>query len=340
MGTEISMSATKLHWGIVGTAKIATEKVIPGLLRSQRCVVLGIASRNLDRAKAAASRLGLKRAYGSYEDLLADPEIDVIYNPLPNHLHVPVTLQAAAAGKHVLCEKPIGLSAADAARLREIGDKVQVQEAFMVRFHPQWLRARELVREGAIGPALAVQVYFSYFNTDPGNIRNQRDIGGGAALDIGCYPIVIARFIFEAEPQRVIALIDRDPKTDVDRLTSGLLDFGGGRRLDFTVGTQSVPYQRVQIIGTTGRIEIEIAFNAPQTATTRLFRDDGSKLDGGSIVTETIPVSDQYALQGDAFVEMILGERVRAYGIEDAIQNMRILDALFRSEQSGHWETP
>jgi predicted dehydrogenase len=334
------MTERRLRWGIVSTAKIATKKVIPGLLRSQRCEVIGIASRDLGRAKAAAGRLGLPKAYGSYEDLLGDPDIDVIYNPLPNHLHVPVTLQAAAAGKHVLCEKPIGLSADDAARLRAIGDKVQIQEAFMVRFHPQWLRARDLLRTGAIGPALAIQVYFSYFNTDPANIRNKRDIGGGAALDIGCYPIVAARFLFEAEPERVIALIDRDPTTGVDRLTSGLLDFGRGRRLDFTVGTQSVPYQRVQIIGTTGRIEIEIPFNAPQTATTRLFRDDGSKLDGGSIVTETIPVCDQYALQGDAFVEMILGERDHLYGIEDAIQNMRILDALFRSEQSGRWETP
>jgi predicted dehydrogenase len=334
------MTERRLRWGIVSTAKIATEKVIPGLLRSRRCEVIGIASRDSDRAKAAANRLGLQKAYGSYEDLLADPDIDVIYNPLPNHLHVPVTLQAAAAGKHVLCEKPIGLTAEDAAGLREIGGKVLVLEAFMVRFHPQWLRARDLVRSGTIGPALAIQVYFSYFNTDPANIRNKRDIGGGAALDIGCYPIVAARFLFEAEPQRVIALIDRDPTTDVDRLTSGLLDFGQGRRLDFTVGTQSVPYQRVQIIGAKGRIEIEIPFNAPQTATTRLFRDDGSKLDGGSIVTETIPVCDQYALQGDAFVEMILGEREPAYGVEDAIQNMRIIDALFRSEQSGRWETP
>lgn len=334
------MSAKKLRWGIVSTAKIATEKVIPGLMRSERCEVLGIASRDLDRAQAAAKRLGISRAYGSYEDLLADPDIDVVYNPLPNHLHVPVTLQAAAAGKHVLCEKPIGLDAEDGVKLRQIGDKVQVLEAFMVRFHPQWLRARELVEQGMIGPVQAIQVYFSYFNTDPNNIRNKRDIGGGAALDIGCYPIVVARFIFKAEPERVIALIDRDPSSGVDRLTSGLLDFGQGRRLDFTVGTQSVPYQRVQIIGTKGRIEIQIPFNAPQAATTLLYRDDGSKLDGGAIVTETIAACDQYALEGDAFVEMILGERPRAYGIEDAIQNMRILDALFRSEGSGKWEKP
>ncbi|HVJ35479.1 MAG TPA: Gfo/Idh/MocA family oxidoreductase [Terriglobia bacterium] len=334
------MPAKKLRWGIVSTAKIATEKVIPGLLRSQRCDVVGIASRDLHRAEAAVKKLGLKRAYGSYEELLADPEIDVIYNPLPNHLHVPVTLQAAASGKHVLCEKPIGLDAEDAAQLHRIGDKVQVLEAFMVRFHPQWLRARDLVEQGAIGPVQAIQVYFSYFNADPNNIRNKRDIGGGAALDIGCYPIVIARFIFKAEPERVIALIDRDPVTGVDRLTSGLLDFGDGRRLDFTVGTQSVPYQRVQIIGSKGRIEIQIPFNAPQAATTLVFCDDGSKLDGSAIVTETIAACDQYALEGDAFVEMILGERPCAYGIEDAIQNMRILDALFRSEESGRWEKP
>lgn len=334
------MSAKKLRWGIVSTAKIATEKVIPGLMRSERCEVLGIASRDLDRAQAAAKRLGISRAYGSYEDLLADPDIDVVYNPLPNHLHVPVTLQAAAAGKHVLCEKPIGLDAEDGVKLRQIGDKVQVLEAFMVRFHPQWLRARELAEQGMTGPVQAIQVYFSYFNTDPNNIRNKRDIGGGAALDIGCYPIVVARFIFKAEPERVIALIDRDPSSGVDRLTSGLLDFGQGRRLDFTVGTQSVPYQRVQIIGTKGRIEIQIPFNAPQAATTLLYRDDGSKLDGGAIVTETIAACDQYALEGDAFVEMILGERPHSYGIEDAIQNMRILDALFRSEGSGRWEKP
>ena len=334
------MSVKKLNWGIVSTAKIATEKVIPGLLRSRRCEVLGIASRDLGRAEVTAARLGLPRSYGSYEALLADPEIDVIYNPLPNHLHVPLTLQAAAAGKHVLCEKPIGLTAADAERLRDIDPKVQVLEAFMVRVHPQWLRARDLVADGAIGSVQAIQVFFSYFNTDLANIRNKREMGGGAALDIGCYPIVIARFIFQAEPQRVIALVDRDPATQVDRLTSGLLDFGQGRRLDFTVGTQSVPYQRVQIIGASGRIEIEIPFNAPQMAMTRLFRDDGSKLDGSGLVTETLPICDQYALQGDAFVEMILGERPQAYGIEDAIQNMRILDALFRSEQSGRWERP
>ncbi len=334
------MSAKKLRWGIVSTAKIAVEKVIPGLLRSERCDVQAIASRALDQAQAAAQKLRIPKAYGSYDALLADPDIDVIYNPLPNHLHVPVTLQAAAAGKHVLCEKPIALDTDDALKLRAAGDHVRIMEAFMVRFHPQWLRARELVREGAIGPVQAIQVYFSYFNNDAANIRNVVAYGGGAALDIGCYPIVVARFIFEAEPLRVISLIDRDPTSGVDRLTSGLLDFGGGRRLDFTAGTQSVPYQRVQIIGSKGRIEVQIPFNAPQVAETRIFLDDGSKLDGAAIRTEILPSCDQYALEGDAFVRMILGESDAPYGVEDAIQNMRILDALFRSEKSGHWETP
>jgi predicted dehydrogenase len=334
------MSAKKLRWGIVSTAKIATEKVIPGLMRSERCEVAAIASRSAEQAHGVAARLGIPKAYGSYGELFADREIDVIYNPLPNHLHVSVTLQAAAAGKHVLCEKPVGLNTEDAIKLRQAGDRVRIMEAFMVRFHPQWLRARELVRKDAIGPVLAIQVYFSYFNTDARNIRNVLAYGGGAALDIGCYPIVIARYIFESEPLRVVSLIDRDPISGVDRLTSGLLDFGNGRRLDFTCGTQSVPYQRVQIIGTKGRIEIQIPFNAPQAAETRIFIDDGSKLDGASIRTEVLPSCDQYALEGDAFVRMILGESEVIYGIEDAIQNMRILDALFRSEKTGRWETP
>ncbi len=332
------MAARKLRWGIISTARIGTEKVIPGLMRSEHCHVQAIASRSLDLAQSTARRLGIPTAHGSYEALLADPEIDIVYNPLPNHLHVPVTLQAAAAGKHVLCEKPIGLNAQDAERLRDAGDKVLIMEAFMVRFHPQWLRVRDLVRSGAIGPVRAIQSYFAYFNDDPANIRNMAQYGGGAALDIGCYPIVIGRYLYETEPRRIMSLIDSDPDFKIDRLTSALVDFGDGRRLDFTVSTQSVPYQRVQVIGTTGRIEIQIPFNAPQTSETRIFIDDGSALDGAAIRTETFPPADQYALQGDAFTKMVLGEIVPAYGVEDAIRNMRVIDALFRSEQTGKWE--
>jgi predicted dehydrogenase len=298
------------------------------------------------KPESEAARPDIERAgtkwvfahYASYEELLADPEIEAIYNPLPNHLHVPWTLRAAEAGKHVLCEKPIALTAEEAQRLRAVAGKVLIMEAFMVRFHPHWLRARELVRLGQIGTLRAVQAFFSYFNSDPRNIRNMADIGGGALYDIGCYPIVTGRFLFEAEPTRAIALVDRDPSFGTDRLTSALVDFGSGRRLDFTVSTQSVPYQRVQICGTKGRIEVQIPFNAPQGARTLLFLDDGSALDGLSVRTETLPESDQYQLQGEVFSRAVRGEIELPYGVEDAVRNMRVIDALFRSETSGRWE--
>jgi len=330
----------KVRWGVISTAKIGLEKVIPGLQKSALCDVRAIASRELAPARAAADKLGIPTAYGSYEELLADPQIEAIYNPLPNHLHVPLTLQAARAGKHVLCEKPVAISADEAAQLREVGDKVLIVEAFMVRYHPQWLRVRELIRAGRIGEVRSVQVFFSYFNADAANIRNRADIGGGALYDIGCYAIVAGRYFLEAEARRAIALIDRDPTFGTDRTTSALVDFGGGRRLDFTVSTQSVPYQRVQLVGTTGRIEIQIPFNAPLGGTTRIYIDNGKALDGSQIETETLPESDQYTLQGDAFARAVRGQETLPYGVEDAITNMRVIDALFRSERSGRWETP
>ena len=328
----------KVRFGIVSTANIGLAKVIPALLRSQHCEVRAIASRSLETARRAAQALGIPTAHGSYEALLADPEIEAVYIPVPNHLHVPLALQAARAGKHVLCEKPIALDAAEAEALRAVEGKVVVAEAFMVRFHPQWLRARELVRAGRIGDLRAVQVFFSYFNDDPQNVRNQASIGGGALYDIGCYAIVSGRFPFGAEPRRAIGLFERDPAFGTDRLASGLLDFGEGRQLSFTIGTQCVPYQRVQLCGTRGRIEIQIPFNAPANEATRIFLDDGSALDGRAIVTETLPPCDQYGLQGDAFARAVRGVERYPYGVADAIANMRVIDALFRSEKSGRWE--
>ena len=251
---------------------------------------------------------------------------------------MPLTLQAAAAGKHVLCEKPIALTAQEASELRAAAGKVLIAEAFMVRFHPQWLRARELVREGRIGTLRAVQMFFGYNNPDPANVRNKADIGGGGLYDIGCYAIVAGRFFLDAEPPRGIALIDRDPAFRTDRLTSALVDFGDGRRLDFTVSTQIAPHQRLQLCGSKGRIELHIPVNAPQGATTRISIDDCSSLEGTGIVTETLPASDQYQLQGEAFSRAVRGEIALPYGIEDAIANMRAIDALFRSERSGQWE--
>ncbi|HZP92125.1 MAG TPA: Gfo/Idh/MocA family oxidoreductase [Burkholderiales bacterium] len=328
----------KVVWGVLGTARIGLQRVLPGMRKSPLIELRAIASRSADAARKAAHDLGIPKAYGSYEALLADPEIEAIYNPLPNHLHVPLTLEAARAGKHVLCEKPIALNAAEAERLRAAAGKALIMEAFMVRFHPQWLRARELVREGAIGALRAVQMFFSYHNTDPDNIRNRPDIGGGALYDIGCYPITAGRFFFEAEPRRGIALVDRDPAFRTDRLTSALVDFGGGRHLDFTVSTQCAPYQRIQLCGSKGRIEIHVPVNPAQGAKTRLFVDDGSSLEGAGIRTETIAESDQYQLQGEAFSRAIRGEIELPYGVDNAVLGMRIIDALFRSEGSGRWE--
>jgi len=328
----------KVIWGVLSTAKIGLKRVLPGMLKSDRLEIRALASRSLAAARAAADSLGIPRAYGSYEELLADAEIEAVYNPLPNHLHVPWTLKAAEAGKHVLCEKPIALTAAEAERLRAVADKVLIMEAFMVRFHPQWQRVRELVRQGQVGTLRVVQMLFCYSNTDPGNIRNKADIGGGGLYDIGCYPITAGRYFFEAEPRRAIALVDRDPAFGTDRLTSVLLDFGSGRHLDFTVSTQCAPFQRTQICGSRGRIEIQIPVNAPQGGKTLLFLDDGSALDGSSVRTETLPESDQYQLQGEVFSRAIRGEIPLPYGVEDAVRNMRVIDALFRSEKSGRWE--
>ena len=328
----------KVVWGVVSTAKIGLKRVLPGMQKSELIEIRAIASRSAPAAREAAQALGIPQAYGSYEELFADPQIEAVYNPLPNHLHVPVTLQAAAAGKHVLCEKPIALTADEAERLRAAARKVHIMEAFMVRFHPQWLRARELVRQGRVGTLRAVQMLFCYYNDDPRNIRNMAAIGGGALYDIGCYPIVAGRFLFEAEPQRAIALFDRDPGFGTDRLTSALVDFGAGRHLDFTVSTQCVPFQRTQICGSKGRIEIQIPVNAPQGVETRLSVDDGTALDGSSARVETLAASDQYMLQGEVFSRAVRGEIELPYGVEDAVRNMRVLDALFRSEKSGRWE--
>ena len=326
----------KVVWGVLSTARIGTAKVIPALQRSAHAEVRAIASRSAQLAHDTARALSIPRSYGSYEALLADPEIEAIYNPLPNHLHVPLTLQAARAGKHVLCEKPIALTAAEATRLRGCG--VHVMEAFMVRFHPQWLHARDLVQGGRIGALRAIQVLFSYFNDDPDNIRNQPDTGGGGLFDIGCYAVVAGRFFFGADPVRAVGLLDRDPALRTDRLASALVDFGAGRHLDFTVSTQLVPYQRVQLVGTKGRIEILIPFNAPPNAATRILVDDGSALDGSGVSVETLPPCDQYTLQGDAFSRAVRGEIPLPYGVEDAVLNQRVLDAIFRSEKSGRFE--
>lgn len=332
------MAAVK--WGVLGAAKIGLERVIPGMLKGGNVEVAAIASRDLAKARAAADRLGIPKAYGSYDELLADPTIEAVYNPLPNHLHVEWTLRAARAGKHVLCEKPMAMNAADAEALRACPKDRLVMEAFMVRFHPQWIRAREIVRSGRLGEVRALQMLFAYNNPDPANIRNRLETGGGALMDIGCYAMVGGRFLLDADPARVVALIDRDPVFGTDRLSSAIMDFGGGRQLTFAVSTQAARYQRFQVLGTKARLEIVIPVNAPQGEPTRILVDDEGAADGSSAVAETIDACDQYTLQAEAFGRAVRDEETLPWGIEDSILNMRILDALFRSETSGRWETP
>jgi predicted dehydrogenase len=326
-----------VKWGIISTANIGMEKVIPGMLKSSEIEIVAIASRKLKSAQAAAAKLGLPKAYGSYEEMLADPEIEAVYNPLPNHLHVPLTLAAAKAGKHVLCEKPMAITAREAIKLRKIPKGIHVAEAFMVRHNPQWIDARARAKKGEIGELRAMQVFFTYFNRDPKNVRNMADIGGGGLYDIGCYPITVSRFMFGAEPRRVIATFDRDPKFKTDRTASGIADFGEGRQLTFVVSTQMAPYQRAHIGGTKGRIEVEIPFNAPPDRPNRIFVQ-GAEMNVGE--WHELPVSDQYQMQAEAFGRVIRKKEKLVWGIEDAIQNMKIIDAFFRSEKSGKWEKP
>ena len=331
----------KVRWGVLSTANIGVRKVIPGMQKGELTDIVAIASRDLAQARAKADALGIPTAYGSYEELLDDPSIDAIYNPLPNHMHVPWTIKAAEAGKHVLCEKPISLTAAEAETLLAVRVRtgVKIGEAFMVRSHPQWLRLRTLLDEGRIGPLRSFFGFFSYFNIDPANIRNQADVGGGALMDIGCYLIQAARFAFAQEPARVVALIDRDPQMHTDRLTSAILDFPSGQAV-FTCSTQLAPYQRFQFLGAKGRIELEVPVNAPPDRPTRLFIDTGSDLFGGGVTTETFPVCDQYTLQGDAFSKAILDDTEVPVPIEDAIRNKAVIEAIFRSAKTGQWETP
>jgi len=328
----------KVRWGVLGAAKIATQKVIPAMQRGEWSEVLGIASRDIEKARRTAAVLGIPKAYGSYEELLEDPEIEAVYNPLPNHLHVPWSIRAAEAGKHVLCEKPIGLDVAECRALIDARDRtgVKIGEAFMVRTHPQWLRAREIVRSGEIGDLRAIQVAFSYFNRDPANVRNVADWGGGGLMDIGCYPIQISRFLFGQEPLRVVGMLEFDPDFSTDRLASAILDFASGQ-CTFVCSTQLVPYQRVQIFGTRGRIEIEIAFNAPPDRPCRIFIDNGADVFGGGIRTEEFSVCDQYTIQGDLFSLAVRGKGEIPTPLEDSLGNMQVIDALFRSARENGW---
>jgi len=333
--------AKKVKWGVLGVASIATRKVIPGMQKGAWSEIAGIASRDPRRSALAAKELGIPKFYGSYEDLIADPEIEAVYIPLPNHLHVPWSIKAAEAGKHVLCEKPIGCNAVETAELIGVRDRTRVKigEAFMVKTHPQWLRVRELVRSGQIGPLKSIVTVFSYFNRDPQNVRHKPEWGGGGLLDVGSYPITLSRWLFGEEPKRVTGLLELDPDFGTDRLASGLLEFSCGQSV-FTCGTQTNYYQRMELLGTKGRISVEIPFNAPNDRPTHLTVADGMAIYGGKVVTEEIRVCDQYTVQGDAFSRAIRENTEVPVPLEDALGNMKAIDAIFRSAKSGRWENP
>jgi predicted dehydrogenase len=314
----------------LSTAKIGRKAVIPAIQRSELGTVVAIASRRAADARAVADDLGIERSYGSYEELLADDEVDAVYNPLPNHLHGEWTMHAADAGKHILCEKPITLDRAEAATVIAHCDAagVLLQEAFMYRFHPQWLRTKQLVDGGHIGELRAVQSWFSYFNDDAANIRNIAAYGGGALMDIGCYPISVARWLFGAEPDDVQAAAHHDPASGVDVLTSAVMRFGGGHAT-FTVSTRAEPYQRVHVVGSAGRIEIEVPFNAPNDRPTRIAISTGRQPPTApATVIEEFATVDQYALQADAFATAVSRGSTAALPPSDALANMAAIDAV------------
>lgn len=335
------MKPSKVKWGVLGVAAIAVKKVIPAMQKGDWSEIMAIASRDVKKAREAGTKLGIEKAYGSYEALLADPEIEAVYNPLPNHLHVPWSIKAAEAGKHVLCEKPVSLTVAEAKTLLAARDRcgVKIGEAFMVKTHPQWLRTRELIHRGVIGELRAIFGAFSYFNRDPQNVRNVRDWGGGGLMDIGCYPITTSRWMFGEEPLGVSGAIETDSVFGIDRLTSAVMEFPSGHSI-FSCSTQLVPYQRMQFLGTKGRIEIKIPFNAPNDRPCEVMVDDGRDVFGSGITTEVIPICDQYTIQGDAFSRAIREGGDVPVPLEDAIANMAVIEAVFRAAESGRWEKP
>jgi predicted dehydrogenase len=324
----------KVRWGILSTSTFAQTKILPAFRHCEHVEVVAIASRDVARARALAAEFGVPKTYGSYDELLADADVEVIYNPTPNHLHVPWSIKALEAGKHVLCEKPIALSAAEAQTLLEVARRhphQKIMEAFMYRLHPQWRRAVRIVRDGGIGEPLVIHTWFSYFNEDPSNVRNQSGIGGGALMDIGCYAISVARLLFGAEPRRVLGRIEVDPRFQTDRLVSAVLDFGRQTSL-FTCGTQLQSYQRVQIAGADGRVEIEIPFNAPPDRPCRIWHQRDAQID-----EIAFDVCDQYTIEGDEFSRAILDDTPVPTPLDDAINNMRVIDAVVASARAATW---
>lgn len=331
------MQTKKLRWGIISTAKIAREKLIPAIQQSEHCEVVAVSSRDASQAAAFASANNIARSYGDYHQLLADPDIDIVYNPLPNHLHVPWTIHALEAGKHVLCEKPIGLDVADTEKLIAAAKKyphLRVMEAFMYRFHPQWATAKKMLEDGKIGHINSIEAVFTYFNRDPKNVRNMPGIGGGGLLDIGCYCISACRYLFDREPNNVVGKLAIDEDFQVDKHAHGLLDFGDAQASVYC-STQSEPVQRVYVSGEHGGLLIEYPFYQPDDcgATLRFYHDREEE------VIEFEP-TNHYTLQVDALARAIATNKPVPTPLSDALANMKVIEGLFTSAETGSWVNP
>ncbi len=327
----------KIRWGVLSTAKIGLKSVVPALQKGRYSEVTAIASRSLSKADVAASSLGITRAYGSYEALLADPDVDAVYNPLPNSLHFEWNLKIMEAGKHLLCEKPLGLSVTEVEEMIRVRDRcgVKAGEAFMVKSHPQWMDIRERIHRGEIGNPCLVQGAFTYYNVDPRNIRNIPCLGGGGIWDIGCYCITMSRYIFEEEPTRVVASLVMDHEFGTDRLGSVIMEFPSGQA-HFGVSTQAALFQRMQILGDKGHLEVRIPFTPPIDQPTHVDQDNGNILPHG-ITRHEYPAINQYTLMGEDFSRAILEDTQVPVTLEDALHNTRVLTAVFRSAETGGW---
>ena len=325
-----------VRWGILSTANIGVRKVIPATQEAERCEVVAIASRDGERAARTAAELGIPRAHEGYEALLADPDVDAVYIPLPNSEHAAWTIAAARAGKHVLCEKPLAMTAAEAEEMVQAcaNEGVLLMEAFMYRLHPSWEAVRDLVASGRIGRVRAVQSWFSYFNDDPGNIRNVPELGGGALYDIGCYCINLSRMLFGGEPTGIEASVTRDA-TGTDVLTSAILAFDDDVAV-FTCSTRAEPDQRVDIYGTEGRISIGIPFNIPPDRPAEItVTAGGDPPVSPNSETLTFAAADEYTIQAERFANAVLDGRPLPIPPQDAIGNLRVIDAIFRAGGPG-----
>ena len=320
----------KLRWGVMSTANIAIKKVMPGIQKASNGELAAIASRSLDAANDVADSFGIPHRFGSYVDLLESDEIEAVYIPLPNDMHLEWTLAAAEAGKHVLCEKPLALTAADAQEMVDACAQagVTVMEAFMYRLHPSWLKVRELVASGEIGDLTAIIAGFAFFMDNPGNIRNKPEHGGGALMDIGCYPINVARMLFGSEPVSVSASMSRHPDFGTDVLTSAVLGFAAGHAT-FTVSTLAEPAQFVHVMGSDGRIDVEIPFNVPEEHETsiHLIRGGNPPREPG-VETFHFEPADQYAIEAELFARAVLEGATVPTPPEDGVANMAVIERI------------